>query len=97
MLESAAVGEVSELACEAAGMEDVPPEDRPLLVTDQGRALISRDFGDYLEAHGPVVMHACSRLSVAGAGCNSRGVDYSKWGEIGRFWAKSLAMGATGR
>ena len=40
------------LACEAAGMENIPPEDRPLLVTDRGSALISRDFGDYLEVHG---------------------------------------------
>ncbi len=41
-----------ELACEAAGLKNLPPEDRPLLVTDRGPALVSRDFGDYLEARG---------------------------------------------
>jgi len=47
-----AFSEVIELACEATGMDRVPPDDRPLLVTDRGAALISRDFGEYLEARG---------------------------------------------
>ena len=51
-MDADAFSEVIELACEATGMESVPPQDRPLLVTDRGPALISRDFGDYLEAHG---------------------------------------------
>ena len=40
------------MAFEATGMADVPEEDRPLLLTDHGSALISVDFGDYLEVHG---------------------------------------------
>jgi transposase InsO family protein len=51
-MDADAFSEVIELACEATGMNKVPPEDRPHLVTDRGAALISRDFGDYLEAHG---------------------------------------------
>ena len=51
-MDADAFSEVIELACEAVGMDHVPPEDRPRLVTDRGAALISRDFGDYLEAHG---------------------------------------------
>ncbi len=51
-MDADAFSEVIELACEATGMESIPPEDRPLLVTDRGSALISRDFGEYLEARG---------------------------------------------
>jgi len=51
-MDAAAFSEVIELACEATGIDQVAPEDRPHLVTDRGAALISRDFGDYLEAHG---------------------------------------------
>ena len=47
-----AFGEVIELACEAVGVTDVPLLGRPLLVTDHGLALISRDFPDYLGPHG---------------------------------------------
>jgi transposase InsO family protein len=51
-MDADAFSEVIELACEATGIESVPPPDRPRLVTDRGSALISRNFGDYLEAHG---------------------------------------------
>ena len=51
-MDADAFSEVIELACEDACMGHGPPEDRQLLVTDRGSALISRDFGDYLEAHG---------------------------------------------
>ncbi|UCF38066.1 MAG: transposase [Acidobacteriota bacterium] len=44
--------EVVEAACEATGVEDAPLEKRPRLVTDNGSALISKDFGQYLEAKG---------------------------------------------
>jgi transposase InsO family protein len=43
---------VVEAACENAGLEIVPEEERPWLVTDNGSALISQDFGLYLEAKG---------------------------------------------
>ena len=51
-MDAGAFSEVVELACESTGVDRLPPLDRPRLVTDRGPALISRDFGDYLEAHG---------------------------------------------
>lgn len=51
-MDADAFSEVIELACEATGMDWIAPEDRPRLVSDRGPALISRDFGDYLEARG---------------------------------------------
>lgn len=44
--------EVIELACEATGIDQLPGDCRPKLVSDNGAALISRDFGNYLEARG---------------------------------------------
>jgi putative transposase len=44
--------EVVEAACEATGIQEAPLERRPRLVTDNGSALISKDFGQYLEAKG---------------------------------------------
>ena len=44
--------DVIELACESTGVCQVLSPQRPRLVTDNGSALISRDFGQYLEAKG---------------------------------------------
>jgi putative transposase len=44
--------DVIEVACEAVGMSSIPEAERPRLVTDNGAALISRDFGRYLEIKG---------------------------------------------
>jgi len=56
LLQSAmAVGNFSnviEKACERAGIHSIPETDRPRLVTDRGPALLSRDFGHYLEVKG---------------------------------------------
>jgi transposase InsO family protein len=44
--------QVVEVACERTGVEQAPLSDRPRLVTDRGPALISKDFGQYLETKG---------------------------------------------
>lgn len=44
--------EVVEMACEVSGMEQTPPYRKARLLSDRGSALISRDFGLYLEAKG---------------------------------------------
>jgi transposase InsO family protein len=41
-----------ELACEFTGMQDVPVKDRSKLLTDNGKTLLSWDFGQYLAAKG---------------------------------------------
>jgi len=44
--------QVVEAACEHTGVDQAPLSDRPRLVTDRGPALISKDFGQYLETKG---------------------------------------------
>jgi transposase InsO family protein len=44
--------DVIEAACESAGFPSLPETNRPRLVTDRGAALISKDFGRYLEIKG---------------------------------------------
>ncbi|MFH1540174.1 MAG: DDE-type integrase/transposase/recombinase [bacterium] len=51
-MDAAAFSEVVELAWEETGMNSVEVEKRPRLLSDRGSALISRDFGIYLEAKG---------------------------------------------
>ena len=49
---AASLSEVVEDALEAAGLDRLPAEARPRLVTNRGPALLSRDFGVYLEGRG---------------------------------------------
>ena len=44
--------QVVDAACKKTGVEQAPVSDRPRLVTDRGPALISKDFGQYLETRG---------------------------------------------
>jgi transposase InsO family protein len=50
--DAAAFSEVVEEALEATGIDRLPQDQRPRLVTDRGPALISHDFGLYLEGRG---------------------------------------------
>lgn len=51
-MDSGAFSDVVELACEFTGIKDVSIEDRTRLLTDNGKALLSHDFGQYLEVRG---------------------------------------------
>ena len=48
--------DVIEGACESVGLSCILEAARPRLVTDHGAALISRDFGRYLEIKGNVLL-----------------------------------------
>jgi putative transposase len=51
-MDADAFSEVVELACERTGLDQVPKEQRPDLLSDNGSALISKPFGEYLETRG---------------------------------------------
>ncbi len=51
-MDAEAFAEVVEMACQETRVERVPPNNRPQVLSDRGAALLSRSFGQYLEAKG---------------------------------------------
>jgi putative transposase len=51
-MDSGAFSDVVQLACEFTGKHGIAVKDNTRLLTDNGKALLSREFGQYLEAKG---------------------------------------------
>jgi hypothetical protein len=62
-MDAGTFSDVAESACEFTGMHDISIENRSRFLTDNSKTLVSRAFGEYLEAKGLVTYSL--RLSIA--------------------------------
>ena len=71
-IDSGAFSDTVELACEFTGMQNVPIEDRTRLLTDNDKALLSREFSQYLETK--VLVTYLPRLIIRKSQVRSKGI-----------------------
>ena len=98
--------QIVEAACERTGVGQARLSDRPRLVTDRGPALISQDFGQYLETKGlghiPTIPRPTERSNVTiaparNASTSSSGRHPGSWSGKSQSSSTTTTPGATTR